>query len=224
MSLRLIALTGSALLLQALLFQGMYLPPTVLINCQLILIGTCILLYRLKAILPGTLLLFLSLPCVHTWAKGANPYLIKATVFTATPLVDATGLKAHVGEATNSLPNIIAGDLTMNVVPACAGSQIYLSLLAIGSMLAGFFISSRRKQMGLILLCPCIVFTTNTLRIVLSTHAANRWLENQLDWEAAHDIISYLCFGLTYVLLCWVVFKQRDLPLGPRVAKPHPRP
>ena len=151
------------------------------------------------------LLISLSYPLEGSYSPLIDPYLQFSTTFYAAPLVTWTGFPVEIADIGG--PLLYGNELTVHVTPLCAGLQPFTNLVVLGIILALFFLEGRFEQLLFCLLTPVVGFIMNTLRIVISTHAANKLIGNGGNWDLAHDVIGYTSFLITYLCLFLIARK-----------------
>lgn len=152
------------------------------------------------------ILLTLSIPWEIYLGDLCNAFLGQLTAAAAAPLVRATGLAVEVVQL--HVPTLIANNLQLHVTPLCAGIGPLLSFCTLGLALGLLFLDDPRQQKWLAIITPIAGLLGNILRVALSTHAANIWLDRHpWAWDVAHDLIGYLCFAAIYLAI-WVFLKN----------------
>ena len=152
------------------------------------------------------ILLLLSLPW-EIWLNGpCNPMLGQITAIGAALLVNASGLAVEVTQM--HVPTLTTGNLQLHVTPLCAGIGPLLSFSTLGAALGTLFLEEPKQQKWLVAITPIAGLLGNILRVAISTHAANIWLDRHpWAWDVAHDLIGYVCFAIIYVLI-WLFLKN----------------
>ena len=147
-------------------------------------------------------LLILSLP-LELWLRDlCNPALGEFTAICASVLVNFTGLAVDVTQM--HVPTLTTPTLQLHVTPLCAGIGPLLSFSTLGAALGLFFLDDPRQQKWLVIITPLAGLIGNILRVAISTHAANIWLDRHpWAWDVAHDLIGYLCFAMIYAAIWW---------------------
>ena len=148
-----------------------------------------------------------------------NPVLGQITATSAALLVNLSGLAVDVIQM--HVPTLTTDNLQLHVTPLCAGVGPLLSFSTLGVALGILFLDSPKQQKWLALITPIAGMIGNILRVAISTHAANIWLDRHpWAWEVAHDLIGYLCFAFIYALL-WFFLKNlknaesKTIPINP---------
>ena len=141
-------------------------------------------------------LLSLAWPWEHLLSAHLNPLLQLLTAWWAAPLTELTGLAVELQGGVD--PILAVEGVRVHVTAQCAGLDPILATSSLGLIFAALASSSNRQRLLLALSIPLLAYLVNVMRIVLSVHAANLWVEQPGAWELAHDLIGYLCFGLFY--------------------------
>ena len=148
----------------------------------------------------------LSLPW-EIWLNGpCNPALGQITAVGAALLVNASGLAVEVTQM--HVPTLTTENLQLHVTPLCAGIGPLLSFSTLGVALGILFLEDPKQQKWLAVITPIAGLIGNILRVAISTHAADIWLDRHpWAWDVAHDLIGYFCFAIIYVLI-WLFLKN----------------
>ena len=119
------------------------------------------------------------------------------TAIGAALLVNLSGLSVEVTQM--HVPTLTTDNLQLHVTPLCAGVGPLLSFSTLGAALGILFLENSRQQKWLVVITPVAGLIGNILRVAISTHAANIWLDRHpWAWDVAHDLIGYLCFAVIY--------------------------
>ena len=145
-------------------------------------------------------LLILGLPW-ELWLDAlCNPMLGELTAIGAALLVNLSGLSVEVTQM--HVPTLTTDNLQLHVTPLCAGVGPLLSFSTLGAALGILFLENSRQQKWLVVITPVAGLIGNILRVAISTHAANIWLDRHpWAWDVAHDLIGYLCFAVIYAAI-----------------------
>lgn len=158
-----------------------------------------------KSILFACLML-LTIPWETHLGEVCNGFLGQVTAYAAAPLVNATGLSVQVIQM--HVPTLATQNLQLHVTPLCAGIGPLLSFSTLGIALGLIFLDDPFQQKWLAIITPLAGLLGNILRVAISTHAANIWLDRHpWAWDVAHDLIGYLCFVAIYGAL-WFFLKN----------------
>jgi|MDSW01.1.fsa_nt_gb exosortase len=165
------------------------------------------------------ILTLLTLPWEIWLDAPCNPVLGQITANSAAMLVNLSGLAVDVTQM--HVPTLTTGNLQLHVTPLCAGVGPLLSFSTLGVALGILFLDNPKQQKWLALITPIAGMVGNILRVAISTHAANIWLDRHpWAWDVAHDLIGYLCFAFIYALL-WFFLKNlkntesKTIPINP---------
>ena len=151
-------------------------------------------------------LALLSLPWELWLNAPCNPALGQITAVGAAWLVNASGLAVEVIQM--HVPTLTTGNLQLHVTPLCAGIGPLLSFSTLGVALGILFLENPKQQKWLAVITPVAGLLGNILRVAISTHAANIWLDRHpWAWDVAHDLIGYMCFAIIYGLI-WLFLKN----------------
>ena len=160
---------------------------------------------RHKSVLFGCLIL-LTIPWETHLGDACNSFLGQFTAYAAAPLVNVTGLSVQVIQM--HVPTLATENLQLHVTPLCAGMGPLLSFSPLGIALGLIFLDDPHQQKWLAVVTPLAGLLGNILRVAISTHAANIWLDRHpWAWDVAHDLIGYLCFVAIYAAL-WFFLKN----------------
>ena len=151
-------------------------------------------------------LMFLTVPWEYHLGVFFNDFLGQLTAFAAAVLVNATGLSVDVVQM--HVPTLATENLQLHVTPLCAGLGPLLSFATLGLTLGLIFLEDPTRQKWLAIVTPFAGLLGNILRVAISTHAADLWLDRHpWAWDVAHDLIGYLCFVAIYAAL-WLFLKN----------------
>ena len=154
------------------------------------------------------LALLLAYPWEHSLAPTLDPILQLLTAWWAAPLTRLSGLPVTLEGGVD--PVLALETVRVHVTSQCAGFQPIIATSSLGLIFAALVTDNNQKRIILTLSIPMMAYLVNVLRIVLSVHAANQWIDQEGAWELAHDVIDYACFGLFYVgLFCLAQMLQR---------------
>ena len=157
------------------------------------------------------LLLCLCFPLETIYSSLLDPYIQFSTAFYAAPLVTWTGFPIEIVNPQSAM--LYGNDLIVHITPLCAGLQTFTNILSIGIIASLFFLKSKYKQLIFCSLTLIVSFVMNTLRIAISTHAANNLLGTTGNWELAHEVIGYASFAATYLCLFVLIKKLQTSSL-----------
>lgn len=151
-------------------------------------------------------LMLLTVPWETHLGDICNGFLGQLTAYAAAPLVNATGLSVQVIQL--HVPTLATENLQLHVTPLCAGMGPLLSFSTLGVALGLLFLDDPFQQKWLAIITPLAGLLGNILRVAISTHAANIWLDRHpWAWDVAHDLVGYLCFVAIYAAL-WFFLKN----------------
>ncbi len=143
--------------------------------------------------------LLLAWPWEHQLSTHLDPTLQLLTAWWAAPITEWTGLPVNLEGGID--PVLAIEGVRVHVTAQCAGLEPILATSSLGLIFAALATSNNRQRALLALGIPVLAHLVNVVRIVLSVHAANLWIDQEGTWDIAHDIIGYLCFGLFYLAL-----------------------
>lgn len=149
-------------------------------------------------------LALLTIPWESFLQGSCDPILGQITANAAAPLVTLTGLSVQVVQL--HVPTLMAQDLQLHVTPLCAGLGPLFTFSTLGLSVGLFMLNKSPREIWLAIITPIAGLLANILRVAISTHAANLWLDRHpWAWEVAHDVIGYFCFAGVYALLWWTL-------------------
>lgn len=140
-------------------------------------------------------------------APSLDPILQSATAHASRSLLWLSGRPlaiVYTDTAHGEDPVLMGKNLEVTITPQCAGSQTFLALVTLGALLIALhrrWRNAPKAQMRFLLWVMVLGFAANTLRVVLSTHAAPYFGHDKSVWALIHDGLGYFFFGLLYLLL-----------------------